>query len=146
MLAPQNLIAMLCSLADASDSFDHLLRGFVLLIRRALIRSGSNAGNPDETNWDEISAPQEVNNMLETTMKIWADNFLAQGIEKGIEKVALKMLAKGKSFEEIAEATDLPIDQIKSLAGKNQFCEPAAPYSTRKRTGKQSKLSTRPEK
>jgi len=119
---------MLCSLAGASDSFDHLLRGFVLLIRRALIRSGSNAGNPDETNWDEISAPQEVNNMLETTMKIWADNFLAQGIEKGIEKVALKMLAKGKSFEEIAEATDLTIDQIKAIASNNKFCEPAAPY------------------
>ena len=134
MLAPQNLIAMLCSLADASDSFDHLLRGFVLLIRRALIRSGSNAGNPDETNWDEISAPQEVNNMLETTMKIWADNYLAQGIEKGIEKVALKMLAKGKSFEEIAEATDLTIDQIKAAASNNKFCEPAAPYkAARKR-------------
>jgi hypothetical protein len=125
---------MLCSLAGASDSFDHLLRGFVLLIRRALIRSGSNAGNPDETNWDEISAPQEVNNMLETTMKIWADNFLAQGIEKGIEKVALKMLAKGKSFEEIAEATDLTIDQIKAVASNNKFCEPAAPYkAARKR-------------
>ena len=134
MLAPQNLIAMLCSLAGASDSFDHLLRGFVLLIRRALIRSGSNAGNPDETNWDEISAPQEVNNMLETTMKIWADNYLAQGIEKGIEKVALKMLAKGKSFEEIAEATDLTIDQIKAVASNNKFCEPAAPYkAARKR-------------
>ena len=142
MLAPQNLIAMLCSLAGASDSFDHLLRGFVLLIRRALIRSGSNSGNTDETNWDEISAPQEVNNMLETTMKIWADNFLAQGIEKGIEKgmekgiekVALKMLAKGKSFEEIAEATDLTIDQIKAVASNNKFCEPAAPYkAARKR-------------
>ncbi|PKL40222.1 MAG: hypothetical protein CVV41_19945, partial [Candidatus Riflebacteria bacterium HGW-Riflebacteria-1] len=32
--------------------------------------------------------------------------------------------AKGKSFEEIAEATDLPIDQIKVLAGKNKLCEP----------------------
>ena len=68
--------------------------------------------------------------MLETTMKIWADNFIAQGIEK----VALKMLAKGKSFEEIAEATDLPIDQIKDLAGKNRFCEPTATYkAARKR-------------
>jgi len=50
--------------------------------------------------------------------------------KKGMEKVALKMLAKGKSFEEIAETTDLNIDQIKALAGKNQFCEPAAPYKT----------------
>ena len=51
-----------------------------------------------------------------------------KGIEKGIEKVALKMLAKGKSFEEIAEATDLTIDQIKAIASNNKFCEPAAPY------------------
>jgi len=57
-----------------------------------------------------------------------------KGIEKGIEKVALKMLAKGKSFEEIAEATDLTIDQIKALAGKNQFCEPVAPYHAPKPT------------
>ncbi|MEW6712746.1 MAG: hypothetical protein AB1403_23215 [Candidatus Riflebacteria bacterium] len=73
-------------------------------------------------------APQEVNNMLETTMKIWADNFIAQGIEK----VALKMLARGKSFEEISEATDLTIDQIKALAGNNRLCETATPYKTRK--------------
>jgi len=57
-----------------------------------------------------------------------------KGIEKGIEKVALKMLAKGKSFEEIAEATDLTIDQIKAVASNNKFCEPAAPYkAARKR-------------
>ncbi len=89
--------------------------------------------NAAETNWDEISAPQEVNNMLETTMKIWADSFLAQGIEKGIEKVALKMLAKGKSFEEIAEATDLTIDQIKTLTSQNKLCEPVTPYKTTKK-------------
>ncbi len=83
--------------------------------------------------------------MLETTMKIWADNFIAQGIEKGIEKgveqgiekgiekVALKMLAKGKSFEEIAEATDLTFDQIKALASQNKLCEPATPYKTTKK-------------
>ena len=44
------------------------------------------------------------------------------------------MLAKGKSFEEIAEATDLTIDQIKAVASKNQFCEPVAPYHAPKPT------------
>ena len=39
------------------------------------------------------------------------------------------MLAKGKSFEEITEATDLTIDQIKAIASNNKFCEPAAPYN-----------------
>lgn len=51
-----------------------------------------------------------------------------KGIEKGIEKVVLKMLAKSKSFEEISEVTDLAIDQIKALAGKNQVCETATAY------------------
>ena len=140
MLAPQNLIAMLCSLAGASDSFDHLLRGFVLLIRRALIRSGSNAGNPDETNWDEISAPQEVNNMLETTMKIWADNFISQGIEKGIEKGkeedAINMLQDGFTVEKVCKYTGLSADQVENLAKKclGKVCEPAAPYHAPKPT------------
>ena len=136
----KSLIAMLCSLAGASDSFDHLLRGFVLLIRRALIRSGSNAGNPDETNWDEISAPQEVNNMLETTMKIWADNFLAQGIEKGIEKGkeedAINMLQDGFTVEKVCKYTGLSADQVENLAKKclGKVCEPAAPYHAPKPT------------
>lgn len=55
-----------------------------------------------------------------------------KGIEKGIETVALKMLAKGKSFEEISETTDLTIDQIKALASQNKLCEPVTPYKTRK--------------
>jgi predicted transposase/invertase (TIGR01784 family) len=56
-----------------------------------------------------------------------------KGIEKGIEKVALKMLAKGKSYEEIAETTDLTIDQIKALASQNKLCETATPYKTTKK-------------
>ncbi|MEW6712034.1 MAG: hypothetical protein AB1403_19580 [Candidatus Riflebacteria bacterium] len=50
------------------------------------------------------------------------------------------MLAKGKSFEEISEVTDLAIDQIKALAGKNQVCETATPYKTRK-TRRAAKIS-----
>jgi len=136
----KSLIAMLCDLAGASAGFDHLLRGFVLLIRRALIRSGKNSVSTQDNNWDEISSPQEVNNMLETTMKNWADNYYSQGvdkgIDKGIEKVALNMLAKGKSYEEIVDATDLTVDQIKALANRNQVCEPAATYKARRKKKK----------
>ena len=44
------------------------------------------------------------------------------GISEGIEKVALKMIRRGKSFEDIHEDTDLPIERIKKLAdlSKNQ--------------------------
>ena len=40
------------------------------------------------------------------------------GISEGIEKVALKMIRRGKSFEEIREDTDLPLERIKKLADK----------------------------
>lgn len=39
-----------------------------------------------------------------------------EGLTKGIENVAVKMLAKGKSLEEIHELTDLPIKRIKELS------------------------------
>jgi len=42
------------------------------------------------------------------------------------------MLAKGKSFEEISEVTDLTTDQIKALSSNNHLCETATPYKTRK--------------
>ena len=46
-----------------------------------------------------------------------------QGEERGRnaerESVAVKMLRKGKSFEEIAEFIDLPIQRLKELAKDN---------------------------
>ena len=67
-----------------------------------------------------------------------------EGIEKGREegreegdilraqKVALKMLAKDKSYDEISEFTDLSVAQIKALANKNKVCEPATDYKAAK--------------
>lgn len=40
---------------------------------------------------------------------------LEEGFEQGIEKVARKMLAKGKSNEEIIDATDLTIKEVEAL-------------------------------
>lgn len=40
------------------------------------------------------------------------------GISEGVEMVALKMIQRGKSFEEIREDTDLPLERIKKLADK----------------------------
>lgn len=65
---------------------------------------------------------QEVFDMLAIEWKM--DDALAaryedgrdDGISEGIEKVALKMIRRGKSFEDICEDTDLPIERIKKLA------------------------------
>ena len=40
---------------------------------------------------------------------------IEQGIEEGIKKVAMKMIAKGKSNEEIMDATDLTLEDIEKL-------------------------------
>ena len=44
-----------------------------------------------------------------------------QGLNKGIESVAIKMLRKGKSFDEVHEFTDLPIPRLEQLATDNHF-------------------------
>lgn len=41
---------------------------------------------------------------------------ISQGIKTGVESVAINMLRKHKSFEEIADSTDLPIERIQQLA------------------------------
>lgn len=50
---------------------------------------------------------------------------LAQGIERGrtegTESVAIKMLRKGKSIEEVREFTDLPFERLKQLAKNNSI-------------------------
>ena len=43
-----------------------------------------------------------------------------RGRAKEREAVALKMLRKGKSFDEVHEFTDLPIPRLKQLAHDNR--------------------------
>ena len=38
------------------------------------------------------------------------------GFNNGIESIALKMINRGKSFEDIHADTDLPLEHIKKLA------------------------------
>jgi hypothetical protein len=143
----KNLFRQLCGLADSSERFNNLLRGFMLLIRRGLLRSSKSSANLPDFNWEDAGSPQEVNHMLEITMQSWANKYLAQGInkgrEEGIEKgkveIALKMIAKDKSFEEISEITELPIDQIKKLAENNKVSEPSGEYKTNRKTTKKKK-------
>lgn len=43
---------------------------------------------------------------------------LEEGIEQGIKKVAQKMISKGKSNEEIMDATDLTLKEVEALSAK----------------------------
>ena len=45
---------------------------------------------------------------------------LKRGFTEGTESVAVKMLRKGKSFEEVQEFTDLTIQRLEQLANNNR--------------------------
>jgi hypothetical protein len=49
------------------------------------------------------------------------------------------MIAKGKSFEEISEITELSIKQIEQLAQNNKVSEPSAKYKAKRKTTKTRK-------
>ncbi len=124
---PEDVCRIITTLIDwlKSPEQQSLRRAFTVWLGRVLL-----PGRYPGESIPEFHDLQEVHAMLSETVKSWP----AQWMAKGIEKVALKMLAKGKSFEEIAEVTDLTIDQIKAVASNNKFCEPAAPYkAARKR-------------
>jgi predicted transposase/invertase (TIGR01784 family) len=86
---------------------------------------------------DSLKVYRDLKNSLDTARE--------EGIEIGdqrrSEKVALKMLAKGSSFEEISELTDLTIEQIKLLSNNNnnRVCEAAASYGSPRKTAKRRK-------
>jgi hypothetical protein len=70
------------------DEWKTLLRGFALLIKRALQKAGKTNVLIHEIDWDQISQPEEVGHMLETTMKTWynqlAEYWEGKGEKKGI--------------------------------------------------------------
>ena len=65
---------------------------------------------------------KEVFNMLalqweqEKAIRASYEDGRDDGISEGVEMVALKMIRRGKSFEDIHEDTDLPIERIQKLA------------------------------
>ena len=57
---------------------------------------------------------------LEWNMDDAKQAWFEDGVEQGIKAVAIKMLRKGKSLEEVAEFTDIPIQRLKELANENR--------------------------
>ncbi|MGM0601257.1 MAG: Rpn family recombination-promoting nuclease/putative transposase [Candidatus Rifleibacteriota bacterium] len=81
--------------------------------------------------------------MVSSTYGVGKFEGIKEGMEKGdqlrCEKIALKMIAKGKSFEEISEITELSIQQIEHLAEKNKVLEPAGKYKAKRKPAKPRK-------
>ena len=57
---------------------------------------------------------------LDDAKRAWQEEAREQAREQEREIVASKMLSKGKSFEEVHEFTDLPLQRIQELANDNR--------------------------
>jgi predicted transposase/invertase (TIGR01784 family) len=62
-----------------------------------------------------------------------------EGLKEGKVEIALKMIARGKTFEEISEITELSIKQIEQLAENNKVSEPAGKYKAKRKPAKPRK-------
>jgi predicted transposase/invertase (TIGR01784 family) len=88
--------------------------------------------NTDEQMRYELLARDMFLSDLATDLDAAEKKGIEKGIEKGerlrCEKIALKMIAKGRSFEEISEMTELSIREIEQLAQSNKVSEPSGKY------------------
>jgi hypothetical protein len=138
----KNVFRQLCSLADSSEQFNNLLRGFMLLIRRGLLRSSKSSANLPDFNWEDAGSPQEVNHMLEITMRSWADKYIAQGLQEGKVEAALSMLADGLPTVKVSKYTGLTIEEVNQLHqnnSSNKVSEPATKYKAKRKPTKPRK-------
>jgi predicted transposase/invertase (TIGR01784 family) len=145
---PEQVREIVTRLIDwlGSPENQSLRRAFTVWLGRVILPS-----RYPEDEIPEFHDLQEVNAMLSETVKSWPTQWLQEGMEKGIEqgrqegdqlrceKIALKMIARGRSFEEISEITELSTDQIKKLAENNKVSEPATKYKAKRKTTKPRK-------
>ena len=61
---------------------------------------------------EEVFSMLDLQWNLEDAKQAWHD----EGFEQGVESVAINMLRRGKSFDEIADFTNLPLERIQQLA------------------------------
>lgn len=47
---------------------------------------------------------------------VWQEEARAEGATQNAEKIAMKMLRRGKSLEEVSEDTELPLQRVKELS------------------------------
>lgn len=56
---------------------------------------------------------------LDDAKQAWIEDGMERGRAEEREALAIKMLRKGKSFDEVSEFTDLPVQQLEELAKSN---------------------------
>ena len=74
--------------------------------------------------------------MVSSTYGVGKFEGIKEGIKEGKVEIAVKMIAKGKSFEEISDITELSIHQIEQLAEKNKVSESADKYQAKRKPAK----------
>ena len=83
------------------------------IMRDFLIQQGKEVFNMIELQWN-----------LEDAQRAWyldgKDDGLTEGFNLKAEQIALKMLERNKSFEEIRDLTELPMERILSLASSSK--------------------------
>lgn len=69
-----------------------------------------------------LSKKEEVFTMLDwqwdinEAKTVWQEEARAEGATQNAEKIAMKMLRRGKSLEEVSEDTELPLQRVKELS------------------------------
>ena len=66
---------------------------------------------------DSKTLTKEKQEKYDNSMMVMWDNYAVykHAVEKGIKKIALKLLARNTPLDEIADLTDLSIEEIKKL-------------------------------
>jgi hypothetical protein len=95
--------------------------------------------NTDEQMRYELLARDMFLSDLATDLDAAEKKGRQEGDKLRCEKIALKMIAKGKPFEEISEITELSIKQIDQLAQKNKVSEPSTKYKAKRKPTKPRK-------
>ena len=95
--------------------------------------------NTDEQMRYELLARDMFLSDLATDLDAAEKKGRQEGDKLRCEKIALKMLAKGKPFEEISEITELSTKQIDQLAQKNKVSEPSNKYKAKRKPTKPRK-------
>lgn len=65
---------------------------------------------------EEVFSMLDLQWNFEDAKQAWRDEGFEQGIKTGVESVAINMIRSGKSFDEIADSTNLPIERIHQLS------------------------------
>jgi predicted transposase/invertase (TIGR01784 family) len=92
----------------------NILRGFFETISSEVVNMLT-----DEWNWEEykeVALEEAREEGMELGIEKGMKEGRAEGIEQGIEQAARNLLAMGMAIDDIAQATELPVEKVCALA------------------------------